>query len=180
MQILFIILFTILGLLALVLIIALFVQKEYAVERSINIKKAKSEVFDYIKHLKNQDHFSKWGKMDPNMKKEFRGEDGTVGFVSAWESTNKNVGQGEQEIKKIIDEERIDYQLRFIKPFKSISDAYMITEKISDQETSVKWGFHGKMNYPMNLMLLFLKMDEMIGKDFDEGLSNLKGILEKP
>ncbi|MGL4597156.1 MAG: SRPBCC family protein, partial [Bacteroidia bacterium] len=147
MQILLIILFSILGLVALVLVLALFLKKEYAVERSIAIRKPKAVVFDYIKHLKNQDNFSKWGKMDPNMKKEFTGVDGTVGFVSSWNSTDKNVGVGEQEIKKIVPNERIDYQLRFIKPFKSVSDAYMMTEQASEGETTVKWGFAGKMNY---------------------------------
>ena len=39
--------------------------------------------------------------------------------------------------------------------------------------------FDGKMNYPMNLMLLFMNMDKMIGKDFESGLKNLKTILEK-
>ncbi len=179
MYIFLIILFSILGLVALVLVLALFIKKEYAVQRSITIQKPRTLVFDYIKHLKNQDHFSKWGKMDPNMKKEFRGVDGTVGFVSAWTSEDKNVGAGEQEIKKISADERIDYELRFIKPFKSVSNAYMQTEKISETETLVKWGFDGKMNYPMNFMLLFLKMDQLIGKDFEEGLSNLKGILER-
>jgi len=36
----------------------------------------------------------------------------------------------------------------------------------------------GHMNYPMNLMLLFMDMEQMIGKDFDQGLANLKTVLE--
>lgn len=32
------------------------------------------------------------------MKREFRGEDGTVGFVAAWDSENPDAGKGEQEI----------------------------------------------------------------------------------
>jgi hypothetical protein len=43
----------------------------------------------------------------------------------------------------------------------------------------VKWGFDGKMNYPMNLMLLFMDFDAMLGKDMEQGLSNLKMIVEK-
>jgi hypothetical protein len=34
------------------------------------------------------------------------------------------------------------------------------------------------MAYPMNLMLPMMKMDEMIGKDLETGLANLKVILE--
>ena len=113
------------------------------------------------------------------MKKEYRGTDGTVGFVSAWDSEKGDVGKGEQEIKKITDGERIDFELRFIKPFESTEPAYLITESTSDNQTKVKWGFSGKMKYPMNLMLLCMNMEEMIGKDLQTGLNNLKTTLEK-
>lgn len=165
--------------LTLPLIIALFVKKEYAVEESIVINKSKSEVFDYVKHLKNQDNFSKWATMDPNMEKTYSGTDGTVGFISAWNSDHESVGQGEQEILKITEGERLDFELRFIKPFESTQLAYMTTESVNEKQTEVKWGFKGKMNYPMNIMLLFMDFEELIGEDFQEGLSNLKTIVEK-
>lgn len=164
---------------AIPLLVALFVKKDYAVEREISINKPKEAVFDYVKYLKNQDNFSKWATMDPDMKKTYRGTDGTVGFVSAWESRNDDVGAGEQEITKITEGERIDYELRFIKPFESTEKAYMITEALGDNQTNVKWGFSGRMDYPMNLMLLFMDFEEMIGNDFETGLNRLKGELEK-
>ncbi|NJK95833.1 MAG: SRPBCC family protein [Bacteroidales bacterium] len=163
---------------AIPMIVALFVKKEYAVEREILINKPKHEVFGYIKYLRNQDNFSKWATMDPNMKKSYRGTDGTVGFVSAWESNQDDVGTGEQEIKKITEGERIDYELRFIKPFESTEAAYMITETVSESQTTVKWGFSGRMDYPMNLMMLFMDFEKMIGNDFETGLNRLKTELE--
>ena len=117
--------------------------------------------------------------MDPNMKKDYRGTDGTVGFVSAWESQADSVGKGEQEIKKITEGERIDFELRFEKPFEATDFAYMTTESLDSSQTKVKWGFNGKMPYPMNLMCLFMDMDAMLCPDLAKGLSNLKGILEK-
>jgi hypothetical protein len=164
---------------ALALIIPLFTHKEYAVVREISINKPKAQVFEYVKYLKNQNEFSVWARMDPSMKKEFRGTDGTVGFVSAWNSQDENVGKGEQEIKKISDGERIDYELRFIEPFEATDYAYMITENENDNATKVKWGFNGKMDYPMNMMLLVMDMDKMLGKDLETGLQNLKSNLEK-
>src|SRR6476660_1660388 len=82
------------------LIMALFIDKDYAIVREVTINKPKTEVYNYVKYLKNQNEYSKWARMDPDMKKDFRGTDATVGFVSAWEG-NKDVGKGEQEIKKI-------------------------------------------------------------------------------
>lgn len=164
---------------AILLIVALFAKKDYAVEKEIVINKPKQEVFGYIKFLKNQNNYSKWATMDPDMKKEYRGTDGTVGFVSAWDSDKKDVGKGEQEIKKISDGERIDYELRFIKPFESTEQAYMATDAVSENQTKVKWGFSGRMNYPMNLMLLIMNMEKMVGDDLQTGLNNLKTVVEK-
>ena len=90
---------------AFLLIVALFTKKEYGVVREVVINKPKSEVFEYVKLLKNQENFSVWVNKDPDMKKEYRGTDGTVGFISAWNSKIKDVGKGEQEIKKIVDGE---------------------------------------------------------------------------
>lgn len=163
----------------LLLIVALIVKKDYSLEKEIVINKPHPEVYNYVVLLTNQNNYSKWATMDPYMKKTFRGKDGTVGFVSAWASTNKNVGVGEQEITQIIEGKRIDYELRFFEPMKSTDFAYMTIDSISDRQTLVKWGFKGKMTYPMNIMLLFVDLSKMIGEDFSIGLTNLKDILEK-
>lgn len=170
---------TLLGLIVLLLVVALFVPKQFKVERSITIHQPDSVVFDYIKYLKNQDHFSVWAKMDPNMKTTYHGTDGTIGFVSAWESNNKDVGVGEQEIISIHEGRRIDFALRFKKPQEADNLAYFVTKSVGDSATRVTWGITGKMPYPMNLMLLTLNMDELVGPDLEKGLENLKGILEK-
>jgi hypothetical protein len=172
------ILFALLGLIAVALIAALFMPKDYSVEREISINQPKDSVFNYVKYLKNQNNFSVWAKTDPAMKKTFSGVDGTVGAISTWESKNENIGIGEQEIKKITEGERIDFELRFKSPFEATEEAYMTTEAISASETKVKWRFNGGIDYPMNLMLPFMGMDEMIGKDLETGLANLKVILE--
>lgn len=169
----------ILSIFGVILIAALFARKDYKVERSITINRPKQVVFDYVKLLKNQNEFSVWAKIDPEMKKDFRGIDGTVGFISAWDSKVKEAGKGEQEIVKITDGERIDYVIRFLKPMKSTDYAYMSFKAENDSTTNVTWSFYGKMKYPANLSLLFLNMDTMLGKDLSGGLSNLKTLLEK-
>lgn len=151
---------------------------DYKVEREVTINKPKAEVFSYLKILKNQNDWGPWYKKDPAMTLNSRGTDGTVGYVATWDSKNDEVGAGEQEIKKITEGERIDTELRFKRPFESKSDAYMITEGVGDNQTKVKWGFSGSMPRPLNLMMLVINMDDAVGKDFQEGLQNLKTILE--
>lgn len=173
------ILIVLFSLVALFLIIALFVEKDYHVERSITVNKPREEVFEYVKFLKNQDEYSVWASMDPNMKKTYKGTDGTIGFVSAWDSKNKDVGAGEQEIVGMTPGKRVDYELRFLRPMESTCSAYMTTNGESDNQTSVTWGIKGSTPYPFNFFMLFMDMESMLGKDLDEGLSNLKTKLEK-
>lgn len=174
----------ILGGLVLLVVIAVaalifLVPADYKVEREVTINKPRAEVFAYAKMLKNQNDWGPWVKRDPNIKLNYKGNDGEPGFVSSWESEKQDVGTGEQEIKKIDDGKRIETELRFKKPFESKSDAYMTMEDAGPDQTKVKWGFTGTMPRPLNLMLLFMDMDKEVGKDFDAGLGNLKTIVEK-
>jgi hypothetical protein len=164
------------GIVAIIIILILVAPKKYHINRSIVINRPLPDVFQYLKHVKNQDHWSPWKKKDPNMQQTFSGEDGTVGFVSKWEG-NKEVGSGEQEIKKITENKRLDTELRFFKPWKSESDAYIEVDE-ADGGTKVTWGFSGTNKVPYNVMMLFFNMDKAVGKDFEEGLAELKKILE--
>lgn len=177
MRVLLIIVVILVSLVVLLLIVAIFVKKDYEIKREIAINKPKTQVFDFIKFVKNQEQYSKWVMADPGMKKEFTGIDGQPGFIYAWESTNNQVGKGEEEIKSIQEGERIDLEIRFKKPFENVGMAEMKTEAASAEQTKVTWSMRGKSNYPMNITNLFI--DGILGKDLEISLHNLKNILEK-
>ena len=173
-----IILYIILGIVALFLLAGLVISKDMSASREIIITKPVAEVFNYIKYLKNQQNYSKWATLDPAMKNEFRGTDGEPGFVNHWVG-NKKVGEGEQEILRIEEGKTLYTELRFIKPFKSQAKSSITTEAVDATKTKVTWGFESKMNYPMNVMKLLMNLEKSIGDDFATGLSNLKTVLEK-
>jgi len=164
-------------LIAIPLVAALFISKDYSIERDIVIERPVGDVFEYLKYLRNQDNFSKWATLDPDMKQEYEGTDGTVGFKSSWEG-NRDVGKGEQTIVHIVEGKRIDYKLQFIEPFEAVADSYMSTESISENQTRVIWAFSSTMPYPFNIMRVFMNLDDAIGEDLHVGLVNLKNILE--
>ena len=166
--------------LAIPLLAALFVKQDYQVEARVQINQPVMLVFDYVRFVGNQQNFSVWAAIDPTMQTASRGVDGTVGFVASWHSENPDVGTGEQEITAITEAERIEFELRFTEPFASVSPAYMTTEAITAQQTRVSWGFAGRMPYPMNLMLLVMDVESIIAADLQQGLDNLKLILEAP
>ena len=133
-------------------------------------------VFDYVKYLKNQERYSKWVMADPNVKLTYTGTDGTVGFRAAWESADKNVGVGEQEIMSIQEGIGYDAEIRFEKPFKGISTANVTTEAMSSNQTKVTTTFNSKTPFPMNIMVPMIK--KMLTKDMNQNSETLKRVLE--
>lgn len=172
------IIYFIIALVLIVFVLGAIAPNELKSSRSININRPINDVYEYIRFLKNQDNWAKWNLIDPDMEKKYTGEDGSVGFESYWNSSHKQVGEGSQIIKALEPNRRVDTQLIFLKPFKSEADAFLICDRVNGDETQVTWGFSSKMKRPMNIMMLFINMEKQIGADFEEGLQNLKNILE--
>ncbi len=163
----------------LLLIIGLFVKKSYSFSREITIHTGVRQVYDYAKNLKNQLNFNKWAMQDPNSAKNFEGVDGTVGFIMHWDSADKKVGAGSQEIVRLVENAVFEYKMEFIRPFKSVAKAVITLTPLADNQTLVSWSFESEMKYPMNVMLLLMNMEKMLGKDLEISLKNLKNIVEK-
>jgi len=176
MSIIITILLVVAGIIALLLIIALFIKREHYVKREIIINAPRQKVFDYVKLLTNQDKFNKHAMTGPDRKREYKGTDGTVGFIYAW-SGNKKAGEGEKEIKAIIDGKRIEAEIRFIKPMAATACIILETESLSDYQTKVSWSNAGTLKYPINIMIPM--MEKMLPKEMDSSLLTLKNILEK-
>lgn len=159
----------------LALIIALFTRKDYTIIREIYIDVPSQVVYDYVKMLKNQDNFNKWVMVEPEMKKEFKGTDGTVGFVYAW--NGKKAGEGELEIKQLDEGKSVETEIRFIRPFVAVAEVIMTTNELSENETRITWSNKSSMKYPLNLLLPLA--EKILAKDMDTSLGMLKNILEK-
>lgn len=177
MNILLIVLGIIAALILIFLLMAAIAPKGYSVYREIIINRPVKDVFDYIRYLGNQEYYSKWVMTDPGKKTELRGKDGTVGVVYAWNG-NKQAGEGEQEITDIKELQRIDIEVRFVRPFEAVANTPFVVEAVSGDRTKVIWGMTSSMKFPMNAMTLLMNMEKMLGKDLEISLSTLKGILE--
>ncbi len=176
MNIIITILLAILGIIALLLIVAYFMKREHYVKREIVINAPSQKVFDFLKLLKNQDKFNKYAMTDPDRKWEYKGVDGTVGFIISWNGDRK-VGEGEKEITNLIEGKRIETQIRFVRPMKTTADIVFETESISDNQTKVSMSNAGTLNYPINIMIPIAEKN--FPKDMDISLANLKNLLEK-
>jgi uncharacterized protein YndB with AHSA1/START domain len=177
MSILITILLIIASIVALFLIIAMLIKKDFTLEKKVTINSSKQDVFNYLKSLRNQEQYSVWVMKDPNVKLIYTGTDGTIGATSAWESNDKNVGIGAQEIIKLTEGESMEVEIRFKKPFEATNYARTTLTAVSDSQTTVSNLFYGTSKFPMNIMNLF--MDKIVGKDMQQNLQNMKSNLEK-
>lgn len=166
-----------LAIVAILLIAALFISKDFHYEKSITINKPIEQVWEYTNSLADLDQWSPWMQYDPNMKKELSGTDGTVGAKSSWESNNEKVGKGSQTITHIVEPTLFETDLKFYTPYESEAKGY-VKLKQEGENTVVTWGFDSEMPYPFNLMKLTMNMEEAVGKDFEIGLSKLKKLCE--
>jgi hypothetical protein len=164
-------------LLVVLLIVAAILPKNYTVSRSITVDRPKPLVFEKLRSLAFQKEWSVWSQLDPNAQMSFKGVDGEVGFVWYWNG-NDDMGEGEQELISISDD-RIEMELRFIRPFNMRSQTYYNVDAINDKQTGVEWVINGSFPYPFNLFLPLFGMDNSIGKDFEQGLSEFKRLVEQ-
>jgi hypothetical protein len=166
----------VLVLVGLFLIAAFLTPRTYTVSVSQNMRVPAEEVYDYVRLLNNQKHYSVWVMEDPELEPEITGEDGQVGATQYWNSDNENVGEGYQTITALTNS-RMDVDLRFIRPWKGEAKAATLYEAITPNETLVTSEFYGNDPFPGNLMGYWIGRP-MIAKAQRQNLANLKALLE--
>jgi uncharacterized protein YndB with AHSA1/START domain len=149
----------------------------FRVERTATMKAPPEKIFAVLSDFRQWGSWSPWEKKDPAMKRTFGATTSGKGAKYAWEG-NKDVGKGSMEIVETTPPSRLVLKLDFIEPFEGHNIVeYTLTPK--GDSTTVSWVIHGPMPYFSKVISIFCSMDSMIGKDFDEGLANLKAVVEK-
>ncbi len=175
MKILKILLYLLLGLVGLLVLLGLFARKDYHIERSIEIDAPKALIYEHVRFFKNFESWSPWAKLDPAMKTTITGTDGEPGVTYSWKG-NDDVGTGQQIITAMT-ANRIDMEVHFKEPFESTSPTYLIFEA-NEAKTKVTWAFDMHVAFPWNGLAMFTDMDAAIGKDYEQGLENMKAVCE--
>lgn len=150
----------------------------FTVARTIAIAAPPAAVFAHIDNLRKWDAWSPWAKKDPAAKVAFAGPATGVGAQFAW-SGNKDIGEGRMTIDESRPNERIGIKLEFTKPFAGTSNVAFDLRPNGDK-TVVTWTISGHQDFIERAFVLMLgiKMDDMIGKDYEQGLAALKAVVE--
>lgn len=161
-----------------ILILASTKPDTFSVQRSIVVQAPAEKIFPLISDFHRWTNWSPWENRDPAMKRSFSGSESGKGAVYAWDG-NRNVGSGRMEILDASPPSKIIIKLDFFKPFEGHNTAEFSMLPRSDASTNINWVMHGPAPFMHRVMQLFMNFDTMIGKDFEAGLANLKGLVEK-
>jgi uncharacterized protein YndB with AHSA1/START domain len=145
----------------------------FTVQRSIVISKPADSVFASVSDFSTWPSWSPWLSQEPDCPAEIEGAPGKPGHTQSWDG--KKIGSGRMELTEVVPGRRLDYDLFFIKPWKSRSKAAFAFEK-EGQATRVTWFMEGTL--PLFLFFMKKKMTAMVGSDYERGLVMLKELLE--
>jgi uncharacterized protein YndB with AHSA1/START domain len=160
-----------------ILIFAATKPDTFSVQRSTTIKAPPEKIFAVLNDFRRWTEWSPWEKLDPAMKRTLGGAQSGKGATYAWEGNGK-AGAGRMEIIESAPSSKVGIQLDFIKPFEGHNVAEFTLAPQADA-TRVVWVMRGPTPYISKLMQVFVSLDTVIGKDFEEGLANLRTLSEK-
>jgi hypothetical protein len=160
------------GVLLLVLIIvSQFLPSKYHVERSVVIAAKADAVHPWVNNLKKWPEWSAWtAAKDPTLVYQYEGPDEGVGAISKWDA--KKMGEGSMKLNASEPGKLVKFDLN-IDHGKYLSIGTFTIEPAGDG-TKVTWSMDGNVSRNPVDRFLSLLMNPMMGKDFEEGLGNLK------
>ncbi len=141
-----------------------------SVKKSIAIAASAEKVKSIVSDFNHWRYWSPWLILEPECKVTVSKE----GKMQEWEG--RRIGSGIIEV--IAESESIvNYNLTFLKPWKSKAKTEFIIEKIDEQNTKLSWTMDGSL--PFFMFWMKTMMERMIGMDYDRGLLMLKEYIEK-
>jgi hypothetical protein len=160
---------------AVILVVAATKPDTFRLARSIEVKAPPEKIAPFIEDFRKWSEWSPYEKMGP-MERTFSGAERGKGAQYAWEG-EKKVGSGSMEIIEVTPT-RIVISLDFIKPFEAHNLAEFTMEPKGD-DTVLTWTMSGPLTYFFKIVHTVFSMDNMVGKDFEVGLVNLKKLAEQ-
>jgi len=170
------VLLAIVALVVVFLVIVAMQSSEFHVERSATIGAPAADVFAQVNDFHAWQAWSPWAKLDPAAKDTYEGPAAGTGAIFKW-SGNNDVGEGAMTITESHPSDLIKLQLEFVRPYAG-SSTVGFRFKADGDKTVVTWAMSGHKNFMAKAFGLFMSMDKMVGGQFEQGLSQLKTVVE--
>jgi len=164
-----------LGLVAVMAVIGMFLPGTFKVTRSTVVAAPAEKIYPLIAEPKRWKDWSVWNQRDPAMTITYSGPESGVGAVWEWKSQSE--GDGRMTFTAADPGKRAEFDL-FFPDFGTTSKGQLLLTP-EGSGTRVTWTMNGDMGKNPLFHWMALMMDGMVGKDFDAGLANLKALAEK-
>lgn len=163
--------------LAMIVILAIVIamQPERAhIEKSIVIDAPPATIFPEVSNYQNFNVWSPWAKMDPEAKQTFEGPPASVGSTMSW--NGPKTGTGSMKIEEIEDNKRVKSAMTFGGYEGKFYSEFILTPE-QDDDTRVTWTYDGPNN-GLTGKAMWIVMGSMLSSQFDQGLGDLKELVE--
>ena len=152
--------------------------EDFNVSKSLAMDAAKADIFPHINNLHNWNAWSPWAKIDPNAQTSFEGAEAGVGAIMKWSSDNNEVGEGSMKIVGGSLNESVRLELEMTEPVSATNVIEFTLKEVNEKQTVVTWTMTGKKGFVAKAMGLFHDCAAKVGEKFDEGLNNLRKVVE--
>ena len=159
------------GVIAIILIVAAMQPAEYHVERSRTIAAPAALLFDQVNDHKKFEKWNPWQKMDPESKTTYSGADSGVGAIASWKG--EKVGEGSAIITESKPAELVRQRMDWKAPLEGVSTVDFTFKPMADK-TTVTWAMYGTNNFMGKLMSVFMSCESICGPEFEKGLADLE------
>lgn len=149
----------------------------FRVERSLTINASPERVFPLVNDFHNYGVWSPLEQLDPQLQREITGPARGKGATYQW-SGNSKVGAGRMEIVESTPSSRVVTKLDIMKPLAGRNSVEFTLQARGDS-TRVTWLMLGQSTFPSKLVQVFYRMDDLLGRDFENGLAAMKAAAEK-
>ena len=142
---------------------------KFNVQKSIFIEAPVKQVYASVRDFRQWREWSPWLIAEPDSSMDYPAD----GKSYTWDG--KITGSGEMKITGENPSQSIDYQLTFLKPWKSVNTARFIFAE-RNGGTEVTWTMDGSL--PFFMFWAKTMMSAYVGADFQRGLMLLKDVVE--
>ena len=149
----------------------------FAYARTRRIAASPEALFAMINDLRQMNRWNPYALREKGGKAEYSGAPSGPG--QRFDFAGSKSGTGFVEILESTPASSVVMRLAMVKPFK-FDNRVDFTIRPMDSGTDVTWAMSGKQPLLGKAMLLFIDCDKMMGRDFEEGLSNMKKLAEAP
>ena len=163
-------------LMILVAVGAFFLPSQVKVTRSVTIKSAPAALLDQVHSFRKWAAWAPWFRRDPLLVTDFTGPESGPGAMMSWSS--KKEGDGRIKIVSA----SLASGLRMAVDFGDSGEADMWFDlrDAGDAATELTWGFQVDFGHNMGRRYFGMMLRGAVERDLEEGLANLKALLEKP